>query len=94
MPYGETDSGTHFTLGDYLAQTDKPVYNLPFYLATQYGYWNNNKIWYPPQFHVDVSIAQILGGDRVMSAFLFYAIICSLIVLASYLLFRNLFGEQ
>ena len=92
MPYGETDSGTHFTLGDYMAQTDKPVYNLPLYLATQYGDWNNNKIWYPPQFHVDVSIAQIAGGDRVMSAFLFYAIICSLIVLASYILFRNLFG--
>jgi len=25
MPYGETDSGTHFTLGDYMAQTDKPI---------------------------------------------------------------------
>ena len=28
MPYGEVDAGSHFTVGDYMAETDKSVYVL------------------------------------------------------------------
>ena len=92
MPYGETDSGTHFTISDYMTVTDKAMYMLPAQFSHTYNKNNAGRIWYPPQFHLDVSIAQIVGRDRVISAFLFYAIICSSLVLSSYLLFRKLFG--
>jgi len=98
MPYGDVDSSTHFTLADYMRDTDKPLYELPYYLSPDipevrgYGNLNDGKIWYPPQFHVNGAIMQILGGGRFVSFYIFLALVCSSIVFTTYFLVRKLFG--
>lgn len=92
QPFGDVDSSTHFALGDYMASSDKPMYELPSYLDQQYGFANEGKIWYPPQYHVAEAIVSSFTGSRVKAVFLFNAFACSLIVLSLYLLIRKIYG--
>jgi len=95
MPYGEVDAGSHFTLGDYMALTDKPLYTLPYFIDKRYGndnFYKPHHLWYHPPYHVNFAIMQIIGGERVLPIFLFNAILCSIIVLVSYFVIRKLFG--
>lgn len=98
-PYGDVDSSTHFTLGDYMGQTDKPIYLLPYYIngttkgiTTGYGILNGGKLWYPPQFHITEAIVQLFSGARVLPIFLFFAFASSLAAITTYVLIRYLYG--
>lgn len=95
MPYGEVDAGSHFTLGDYMAQTDKPIIELPYFIDKRYGFDNFYKphtLWYHPPYHVNFAVMQIVGGERILPIFLFNTILCSIIVLIIYFFMRKLFG--
>jgi len=98
-PYGDVDSSTHFTLGDYMGQNDKPIYLLPYYIngtikgvTNGYGILNGGKLWYPPQYHITEAIIQLFSGARVVPIFLFFAFAGSLIAVTTYLLIRYLYG--
>ena len=74
---------------------DKSTAKVPYYIFSRYGGQNTvfpGYLWYPPQYWTNTGIAQVLGGDRIMSPFILIAILSSLIILSSYFLIRNLFG--
>lgn len=95
LPYGEVDAGSHFTLGDYMGQNDKPIWLLPYYIDLRYGEDNSfihHTLWYPPPYHTNLAIMQIIGGDRIVPIYLLVAILSSFIVLISYFVIRRLYG--
>lgn len=95
MPYGEVDAVSHFTVGDYMAQTDKAIIKLPYFMDFRYGSDNQFKphyLWYPPPFHMNFAIMEIFGGERILPVFLFNSILSSIIVLVTYFVVRKLFG--
>ncbi len=93
MPFGDVDSSTHFTSGDWMGQNDKAIWKVPYYMnsiilnETSQGY-----LGYPPQFNTIEAISQIVGGHRIISPYIIIALLCSIIVLSSYFLIRNLYG--
>lgn len=93
LPFGDVDASTHFTLSDYMSQQDKVFYELPFYINFTYGFANDGKMWYPPQFHVDGAIAQVITHSRVIGLYLFYLFCGLALIPTTYLLIRYLFGR-
>ena len=92
LPFGDVDSTTHFALADTFYYYDASVYYLPYNLNFTYGYVNEGKIWYPPQYHLNGAISQFVGGERIKSLFFYIALTCSIIVLTSFVLIRKLYG--
>ncbi|MAG08647.1 hypothetical protein CMO89_04185 [Candidatus Woesearchaeota archaeon] len=95
LPYGEVDAGSHFTIADYTAGTDKPITRLPYFIDMRYGRDNiftPHYLWYHPPYHVNFAVMQIIGGERVLPVFLFNAILSSAIVLISFFVIRKLYG--
>lgn len=92
MPFGDVDSSVHFTSGDYMAQYDKAIYKLPYYLNYTVGKDTQGKFAYPPQFNVNVGIAQVIGSERIVPSYIFIAILSSLGIIGVYLLVRKLYG--
>ena len=95
MPFGDVDASSHFTIGDYMASTDRSVAKIPYPITFRYGGQNTplpEYIWYPPQYWTNGAIGQVLGGERILPFFIFVAIFSSLIILSSYFLIRSLFG--
>lgn len=92
MPFGDVDSAAHFALSDYMSKKDVPMYYLPGYLNNMYGSLADGKIWYSPQFHLDGAISQIVGGDRIVSFFLFIALASSLFIFSTYIIVRDFYG--
>lgn len=100
LPYGEVDSAHHFGIADYMSDNDKIE---DFYKPTflYFGYSHRSAAGegrigtespYTPNFFINEAIAQIIGGDRFVSYFLFLTISCVSIVFSSYFLIRKLFG--
>jgi hypothetical protein len=78
-----------------MVSTDKSVLKTPYHIKFRYGGQNSafpEYLWYAPQYWASTGIAQVLGRERIVPFFIIVAIFCSLIVLSSYLLTRNLFG--
>ncbi len=92
LPYGDVDSSVHYSIGDYMADEDRVIYDLPLYINFTQGKWRGGKLWYPPQYHLDMALAKIAGGSDFMPVFFLFALTCSSFVLTSYLLFRKLYG--
>lgn len=92
LPYGDVDSSIHFSIADYMADKDKPIYRLPQYINFTQGKWRAGKLWYPPQYHLGIVLARFAGGERFLPMLLFLAMTSSSFVLTSYLLFRQLYG--
>lgn len=92
LPYGDVDSSVHFSIGEYMADKDDVIYHLPPYINFTQGKWRGGKLWYPPQYHLDMALAKVAGGSNYLPIFFFFALTCSSFVLTSYLLFRKLFG--
>lgn len=95
LPYGEVDAVSHFTVGNYMAYTDKPIRTLPHYIDMRYG--NDNKfmphtLWYPPPYHVNFALVQIAGGERIVPIYLLNVIECTLFIIAIFFLVYKLFG--
>ena len=84
MPYGEVDAGSHFTIGDYMAGTDKSITTLPYFIDMRYGLDNKFKphvLWYAPPYHVNFAIMQIIGGERILPIFWLNTLLSCIIVL-------------
>ncbi len=95
LPYGEVDAASHFAVADYTTQTDKSITTLPYYIDKRYGKDNsfkNHVLWYAPPYHMAFSIAQIIGGERILPVFLVNAIFSSLVFLSVYFIMRKFFG--
>ncbi|HIH38484.1 hypothetical protein J4460_02095 [Candidatus Woesearchaeota archaeon] len=92
MPFGDVDAATHFGIGDYAGTTNMPVETLPPYLDRAKGHVNNHKIWYPPQYHHNIALLQIISGERIIGPYLLIAFEGMLIGTAVFLLIRHLFG--
>lgn len=94
LPWGDVDSSTHFTIGDYMAYSDKATTKLPYYYkeswvgSTKYG----DNLAYPPSFHPNIAIFEIIGGHRITAPYIYFAITSTLFLLSIYLLLRKLFG--
>ena len=95
LPYGEYDAMSHFEVGDYIAYNDKSFMKLPPYIDLRYGLDNKYKphtLWYPPPFHASLGVAEVFGGDRVVSIFLLNTLMASFIIIAVYFVINSLFG--
>ncbi len=93
MPFGDVDSSTHFTLADSMGQTNKPIANLPAqFNNTYYLKTNGGKLWYFPQYHTGAALFQIISGNRIVGAYLFFALMSTLIVISLFMLIKELFG--
>ncbi len=92
MPFGDVDAPAHFTISDYMAKTNMPMYLLPPYISYMYGSLANGKLWYSPQFHLDAAIAQRTSGSRILGFYLFVTVMSMMFVFSSYLLIRKLYG--
>jgi len=96
MPFGEPDGASFFGIGDWMAQYDKPMWILPHPYMWRYGdegispAWPGT-LWYPPPYHTNLALIQIIGGERVIPIFLFLAITDSLTVITLFFLLRKLF---
>lgn len=93
LPFGDVDSSTHFSIADYMSQTDKPIVELPFYFQNLYYMnANNGKLWYFPQYHTGAALFQIISGNRIVGAYLFFALMSILIIASIFVLIKELFG--
>ena len=95
-PFGEIDAAYHFSIGDYIASSDKPVYYLPFYIGQL---WYNlsslgpNAPFQPPPNHYNYALIAVGGGDR-FAPFSIYAAIASFLgIFSVYFLIRKLYGR-
>ncbi len=94
-PFGDVDASSHFGNGDYMYTHDKSILEMPDYFKNRYYAQNEAfpwALWYPPQFWTDTGIMQVLGGDRLLPFFIFITISCTLFILSTYFLVRQLFG--
>ncbi|MBW2989445.1 glycosyltransferase family 39 protein [Candidatus Woesearchaeota archaeon] len=95
LPYGEVDAVSHFTIADYTSQADRPITSLPYFIDRRYGRDNKfmpHTLWYPPPFHMALSIAAVSGGSRIVPIFLLNAVLCSCMVLIIYFVIRKMYG--
>jgi len=97
MPFAEPDGINFFGLADWMAQNDQPIWILPHHYLWRYGNTHVNPtkpeiIWYPPPYHTNLALMQIIGGDRILPIYIFLAITNSLVILTIYFLLRKLFG--
>ncbi|MBW2974428.1 glycosyltransferase family 39 protein, partial [Candidatus Woesearchaeota archaeon] len=86
---------SHFTIPDYTAPTDPPLTTLPYFIDQRYGRDNQfrpHTLWYPPPFHMDLAIARVVGGERIIPIFLLNAVFSSCIVLILYFIMRKMYG--
>jgi len=95
MPFGDVDSSSHFTIGDYMSTYDRSILEMPYPLTFRYLGQNERYptyLWYPPQYWTNTGIAQTIGGERILPPFIMVAIFSTLIILSSFFLVRSLFG--
>jgi hypothetical protein len=96
LPFGEGDAAWHFSNSDWAAQSDHSFWRLPNYIG--YWYYNFNKalgpnaLEYPPPWHLNAAMMQIIGGERVIPIFIYYAVSCFLALFSAYFLVRKLYG--
>ncbi|MBI3027438.1 glycosyltransferase family 39 protein [Candidatus Woesearchaeota archaeon] len=95
LPFGDVDSSSHFTIGDYMVSYDRSILEIPYPVTFRY-YGQNNLfpalLWYPPQYWTNLGIMQVIGGERILPVFILVAVFCTLIIISSYFLIRSLFG--
>jgi len=95
-PFGEGDSAWHFSIGDYIASSDEPIWRLPFYIGQWYYNYNPtlgpNAPEYPPANHYNYALVQIGGGERFVPILIYRALASFLGIFAVYFLVSKLFG--
>ncbi|MAG15624.1 hypothetical protein CMO88_01030 [Candidatus Woesearchaeota archaeon] len=95
-PFGEGDAAWHFSIGDYIASSDEPIWRLPFYIGL--WYYSYNSILgpfapeYPPPNHYNYALMQVAGGERFVPVIMYRAIASFLGIFAVYFLVSKLFG--
>lgn len=95
-PFGEGDAAWHFSIGDYISSSDKPIWRLPFYIGQWYYGYNPvlgpNAPEYPPSNHYNYALMQAAGGERFVPIIMYRAIASFLGIFAVYFLVRKLYG--
>lgn len=95
-PFGEGDAAWHFSIGDYIASSDEPIWRLPFYIGQWYYGYNPvlgpNAPEYPPSNHYNYALIQAAGGERFVPIIMYRAIASFLGIFAVYFLVRKLYG--
>ena len=94
-PYGEFDATSHFQVGDYMAQTNKALVELPPFISIRYGGDNTfkpNTLWYHPPYHTNFAVIEIFGGHRIVPIYLLNTILSSSLVIILYFVMRHLYG--
>jgi len=95
-PFGEGDAAWHFSIGDYIASSDEPIYRIPFYIGQWYYNFNPalgpNAPEYPPPNHYNYALMQVAGGERFVPVLLYRAIASFLGIFAVYFLISKLYG--
>ncbi len=95
-PFGEGDAAWHFSIGDYISSSDRPIWRLPFYIGQWYYGYNvalgPNAPEYPPSNHYNYALMQAAGGERFVPILMYRAIASFLGVFAVYFLIRKLYG--
>jgi len=96
VPFGEGDAAWQFAAADQMYNADHADYSIPYYLGMWYYGYNKilgpNTNEYPPPYSVNISLAQLFGGGRFLSAYLMFAVLCMLASLSTFLLIRKLYG--
>ncbi len=94
FPFSEVDGGHHFALADYMSSHDTVIDSYPYY----YYKYNvtaltpSGVMMHTPPFFVNNAIAQIIGGDRVISFWLMMTFMNLAFVFGLYFLMRMLYG--
>ncbi len=95
-PFGEGDAAWHFSIGDYISSSDRPIWRLPFYVGQWYYGYNvalgPNAPEYPPSNHYNYALMQAAGGERFAPILMYRAIASFLGIFAVYFLIRKLYG--
>lgn len=95
-PFGEGDSAWHFSVGDYIGSSDRPIWRIPFYIGQWYYNYNPalgpNAPEYPPSNHYNYALMQVVGGERFVPVIMYRAMASFLGVFAVYFLVRKLYG--
>ncbi len=94
LPFSEVDGGHHFALADYMSSQDKVIDQHPYYY---YKYFitattASGVMMHTPQFFVNTAIAQVLGGDRLISFWMMMTFLNLAFVFGLYFLMRMLYG--
>lgn len=97
LPFGEGDAAWHFANSDYAAQADRSFWRLPNYIGLWYYGYNKilgvNALEYPPPYHLNGGIMQIVGGDRIVPIYLYIVITSFSIIFTLYFLIKKLYGS-
>ncbi len=101
MPFGEHDGAYIFSHGDHMSYIDKSsdiVGDHPISTAFWYSGYNTAlgpmALEYPPPYLMDYSFAQVLGGERIVPAYILIALTCFTGAISMYLLMRKLYGFE
>ena len=96
VPYGEGDAVIHFILADNMYITDKPTLKMPetnpVFAIEEGNLFMPGYLFYCPQFHTNLAISEIVGGERIVPFYLYLALVCSGVFFSVYLLLRKQFG--
>lgn len=97
MPFGEGDSAWQFGNSDAILQQGKTYTRLPGYVGDLWypginHILGSNALQYPPPYQVNAAIFGLIGNQRVVPIFIFYAIASFLGALSVYFLLRKLYG--
>jgi hypothetical protein len=96
IPYGESDAAIHYSFANHMFTTDKSLVKLP----PSTSEWDlhdrlfnqGNYLIYPPQFHTNFAIMQMVNTKPVVGFYIYLAIMCSIVYFTVYLLMRQLYG--
>lgn len=98
MPFGEGDSAWHFANSDAMAQYDTTFWRIPEYIGMWYYDFNKilgpNALEYPPTWHLNGALFQIISGQRVVPIFVYMAISCFIGAFSLYFFVRKLYGIE
>lgn len=94
-PFGSVDAPVHFTSGHWMAQNDKIMSPIPYYMYNTLKRSTsspNRYLSYPPQFNTNEGIFQKVTDDSFLINYLLVATISMLIIFSLFFLIRQLYG--
>ncbi len=98
MPFGEGDAAWHFGQTDAISQFDQTYWRVQPYIGMWYYDWNSvlglNALEYPPAWHINGALFQVVGGERIIPIYVYIAIASFLGAFTVYFLMRKLYGIE
>ncbi len=91
MPFGDVDSSSHFTQGDYIYQSNRIFDTFPYYIE-QSWYKEGGRRYYPPHFYIWEATGQLAGRGEIVSSYTMILLLITLFIVSSYMLMRETLG--